>query len=218
MSLTSPNIDEIVGREPVPGDPNAVRVLFHNEPPLVLSIFDWVNLGLKVNLGISEALRTVLIHHANILIAERTATAYLTGRVRTASQVRAHLERKGVSEVLTSEIVERLQRRGVIDDEQYALMYVEQQGERYSRGQLISKLRSRGIDAQTAKDAVVKALSSDVEYHAAKQAADKFVRRHGPLGDRKSSMKLMQYLFRRGFEPDLIRKIVQTLEADAHDE
>ena len=85
--------------------------------------------------------------------------AYLNARDRTVSEVRRHLERRGVSEELADAAIQTLGRQGFLDDGRYAQLFVtdkralEQWGsERIRRG-----LLSRGIDRQLVEAALAEA-------------------------------------------------------------
>lgn len=211
-TLPEPNEDVIVAREPVMGDPNAVRVLFHIRLALVIAITDWVELGLKVGLPVDADLFEVLTQRAVIREAEKLALTYLTGRVRTASQVRSMFKRKEVDDAVAAAVVKRLQARNIIDDERYATWFVEQAGVRAGRQQLMAKLLRRGIERETAKQVIDRHFTSDDELQAARLSAEKYLRRHGRIEEYKDKMKLLQHLARRGFSQDVAMEIVKIIQ------
>ena len=86
------------------------------------------------------------------------AYAYLNPRDRTVSEVRRHLERRGVSEELAETAIQTLDRQGLIDDARYARLFVadkralEQWGaERIRRGLLTRGIERHLVEAALAE-------------------------------------------------------------------
>lgn len=202
----------VIAREPALGDPNIVRVLFSNSASYMLTVSDWVEIGLKLNEIVSEKQMLEVERRARSVEAERTAVAYLTNRVKTSSQVKTYLVRKGVEDDVIEQVIARLQRRGIVNDEQYAAWFIERESGRMSRRQLFSKLLQRGISRDIVKQALGEHVPDGAEHDVALRTATKYVRQKGLPTSRNERLRLMQNLARKGFASDLIQRVMSELE------
>jgi regulatory protein len=142
--------------------------------------------------------------------------AHLNARDRTVSEVRRHLERRGVSEELAEAAIQTLGRQGFLDDGRYARLFVsdkralEQWGsERIRRG-----LLSRGIDRQLVEAALAEApdpAAGDDGEGGEGGAPSELDRALGllrrrfpdPPQDRRDRNRALGMLLRKGYESEL---------------
>jgi regulatory protein len=141
------------------------------------------------------------------------ACAHVNRRERTVAEVRAHLERKGVSEATADAVIQELIETHLVDDERYAAMFVadkrglEQWGsERIRRG-----LRERGIDRELVERALaqtgdggVDQAGEDVPQSELERALELLRRRFPhPPRDRRERDRALGVLLRKGYESEL---------------
>lgn len=145
------------------------------------------------------------------------AYAYLNPRDRTVNEIRARLERRGVSEVTSEEVIRILGEQGFLDDTRFARLFVadkrtlEQWGsERIRRG-----LLSRGIDRHLVDAALAEAPASAGEddgdgdgVGGALSELDRalaLLRRRFPQPpeDRRDRNRALGMLLRKGYESEL---------------
>ena len=139
--------------------------------------------------------------------------AYLNARDRTVSEVRRHLERRGVSEELADAAIQTLGRQGFLDDGRYAQLFVtdkralEQWGsERIRRG-----LLSRGIDRQLVEAALAEAPDPAPGDDGEGEPVSELDRALGllrrrfpdPPRDRRDRNRALGMLLRKGYESEL---------------
>ena len=135
------------------------------------------------------------------------AYAHINRRDRTVSEVRAHLERKGIVEPLRHAAIQTLSEQGFIDDERFARLFVsdkrelEQWGsERIRRG-----LIARGIERELADAALAETATADVEQESELDRALALLRRRFPTPpeDRRERERALGVLLRKGYESEL---------------
>jgi regulatory protein len=135
--------------------------------------------------------------------------AYINHRERTAAEVRAQLERKGVDGAMTERAVQTLAEQGMVDDERFATLFVsdkrelEQWGtERIRRG-----LLARGIDRELAERAIAagEVIGDGEPPETELDRALALLRRRfpEPPRDRRDRQRALGVLLRKGYESEL---------------
>ena len=139
--------------------------------------------------------------------------AYLNSRDRTVSEVRRHLERRGVSEELAETAIETLGRQGFLDDARYARLFVtdkralEQWGaERIRRG-----LLTRGVERHLVEAALSEAAEPAPGRDGEDGPSSELDRALGvlrrrfpdPPQDRRDRNRALGMLLRKGYESEL---------------
>jgi regulatory protein len=128
--------------------------------------------------------------------AVETALRALRFRDRTAAELDARLEQRGVGEAEREQALETLERIGYVDDERFARSRAERLAERGSGDALIrDDLERRGVGAAIV-DAVLSELAPE------RERAAQIVGRRGP-GD-----KTARYLAAKGFGEDALEGVV----------
>lgn len=109
-------------------------------------------------------------------------------------------ERQGVSQSVAERVFTRLADRGYVDDEKFAIYWVENRNQTKgaSRRKLSAELRAKGVDSGLIESALSTSQRSDQE------ELDKIIaKKQARYPDRQ---KLMQYLARQGFSFDDIKQ------------
>ena len=143
------------------------------------------------------------------------AYAHLNRRERTVAEVRAQLQRKGVSQTRVEETIAELIDQRLVDDERFAGLYVadKRQLERWGSERIRRGLARRGIDAELAE----RALAADDDgatfagdalpaggSHELGRALDLLRRRFPhPPRDRRDRERALGMLLRKGYEHEL---------------
>ena len=148
------------------------------------------------------------------------AYAHVNRRERTVAEVRAQLERKGISEPRVEAALQTLLEQRLLDDARFAEMFVsdkrelEQWGtERIRRG-----LRARGIDSELAERSLASAPDGDGDEPPSEQhRALELLRRRfpDPPRDRRERDRALGVLLRKGYESELA---LDALTAHARDD
>jgi len=129
--------------------------------------------------------------------AERRGLALLSRAEQSAHMLRTKLELREFSRKAAALAVERLGASGVLDDRRFAEAYAASRlAHRGSKAQgpasLISALRERGIDRETAAEAVAGLLGPDERKDALAKAAEKVMKK--TRGDKDEARGLLRTL------------------------
>jgi regulatory protein len=138
------------------------------------------------------------------------AYAYINPRERTVSEVRRHLERRGVSEDLVEEAIRVVGGQGFLDDERYARLFVADKRnlEQWGSDRIRRGLLSRGIDRHLAEAALIEPADADdldAEPQSELDRAVAVLRRRfpDPPQDRRDRNRALGMLLRKGYESEL---------------
>lgn len=147
--------------------------------------------------------------------ANEVALTYLSYKARTEQEVRRKLARKDFDDAVADRTIARLHELGYLDDSAYARSYVEGrfQNKGYGPQRLRRDLQKRGVAARHIDAALEDVLQDDEVLDAARKHAEKRWRRLAREPDAyKRRQKLTDYLLRRGFAYETIRRVVEEIE------
>lgn len=144
--------------------------------------------------------------------AYQRALRYLSFRDRSEAELRRHLSDQQMSEDIIEETVSRLQRSGLLSDQRFANIWVNNRSEFRPRGKraLAYELRQKGIDAED----IQQALELVDEEHLAYRAAMKSARRYQNLTWQEFRQKVCAFLARRGFDYEVASATATRLWAE----
>lgn len=155
--------------------------------------------------------------------ADRTAVLdkaldLLAVRARSSRDLSIRLRRAGARDPDITWVVARLASQGFVDDAAYArgVARAKALAGGVSRRRVITVLRQKGIAADIAKEAIDTTLA-DVnldEYGSALAAAEKRMRALSSLDAAKKRQRLYAFLARRGFETDVVRRVIAEVIRD----
>ena len=145
--------------------------------------------------------------------ARNNAYALLRQRPRSIHEIRNRLKLKGYDEAVTEEVVEALKKAGDLDDQKFARLWVESRMHMNPAGDVVLKfeLREKGIN-----DSVIEATLSEKadkydEYEVAFNMAKEQFERLKKLDRKKAMKRVYDFLLRRGFKYDNIRRVIENL-------
>jgi regulatory protein len=152
-------------------------------------------------------------------IVYQKALHFLSYRPRSSAEVRQNLSKRGISEALIEDIMNRLQNTGLVNDETFAQAWVENRNAFRPRGKtaLRMELRRKGLS----NEIVQSVLDTQVNDAAlALEAARRYARRLSGLEWPEFRQKLSGFLARRGFLYTTLAPVVsqvwkETQTADA---
>jgi len=143
-------------------------------------------------------------------VARAIVLRLLTGAPRSRAQLGEALARRDVPPDVAGRVLDRFTEVGLIDDGEYARMLVRSKhAERgLSRRALVSELRRRGIDDETAGQALA-SIDDEAELDAARHLVERVLRGNAGLPREVRMRRTLASLGRRGHAPGLVSRLVR---------
>lgn len=188
---------------------NKERVNLHLDGVYAFSITALEAARLKVGQRLTDAEVARLKAQAEVDRAYERTLRFLTYRPRSEAEVVKYLASKGVEPSVQAEILAKLRRLNLVDDEAFARFWIESREQSHPLGRMAlrAELRLKGVRDET----IEKALRALDEEESAYRAARRQARRYGDLNDRQAQEKLGAFLVRRGFPYSVARATVKRL-------
>ncbi|MFA5085658.1 MAG: regulatory protein RecX [Candidatus Omnitrophota bacterium] len=141
------------------------------------------------------------------------AYALLRQRPRSIYEIRNRLKLKGYKDELVEDVIVSLKRTGDLDDEKFARFWVESRMHMNPAGDIVLKyeLKGKGISDAVIEAALTEKAAKYDEYELALSMARDRFERLKKLDRRKATKRIYDFLLRRGFKYDNIRRVVENL-------
>jgi regulatory protein len=139
--------------------------------------------------------------------AYERALKLLASRPRSEAEIRRRLRERKIAEPTLEEVLARLRRAGLVDDQAFAHYWVENRNTFRPRSKraLRAELKRKGLPDETLGQALTAANDTDAAYRVAAQRA----RRLQGLAYPDFRRKLGDFLARRGFSYETIEPVVE---------
>ncbi len=146
-------------------------------------------------------------------LAKNNAYALLRQRPRSVYEIRSRLKLKGYADPLIEDIVASLERTGDLNDEKFAKIWVESRMHMNPAGDVVLKheLKGKGVSDSIIEAALNEKAGKYDEYELALSMAKDRFERFKKLDRRKATKRIYDFLLRRGFKYDNIRRVVENL-------
>ena len=197
-------------------DKDRVNVSVNGKYRFSLDVFQLVDLGIKIGQEYSEEELVALEEESQFGKLYMRALEYCLMRPHSQRELKDYLYRKtrdtrtkegtvrkGVSVALTERVFQRLQTKGYIDDEKFAVFWIENRNLRKgsSKRKLSAELSAKGVDRTTIERFLSETERDDVT------ELQKIIEKKRPRYD--DEQKFMSYLARQGFAYDDIKTALQ---------
>lgn len=142
--------------------------------------------------------------------ARRLVADALSRTERTRGQLEQLLARKEIESEVAEEILDRFTELGLIDDAQYARMFVESRHINRGLGAqaLAFQLRQRGVDGELVAAALGQ-LDSEQQFETACRLAESRLARMSGLDAQVAQRRLAGFLARKGYSGDIALRAVR---------
>lgn len=174
---------------------------------------------LKIGQVISETKIKELVFQDQVGKLLLSAQRFLSFRPRSEKEIRDHLKRKleksdfTEPEKILDSVIIKLQKYGLVNDEEFATWWVQQRQKFRPRGERIlrSELHAKGIDRNII-DEQLRAYDSPAGEIA--KVAQKKLASFSKLPPLQFRRKMGEYLARRGYDWDEIKTVVNNLSQE----
>ena len=186
---------------------NNQRLTIYLDGEYAFGLSRYVAAWLQVGQELTEEKISALLADDAVESAYQKSTKFIGYRMRTTSEVDKHLTKKGIEPQVIGQVIERLNENGLLNDEGFAKMWIENRSEFRPRSQrlLALELRRKGINSETIQNVIERTPPED---ELAYLAAKKRIRRYENLEWQDFQRKLVSHLARRGFSYSTIKPVV----------
>lgn len=145
--------------------------------------------------------------------AKNNAYALLRQRPRSEFEIRDRLKSKGYDGDVIDFVVEALRKIGEVDDARFAKLWVESRMHLNPVGDVVLRheLKHKGLAESIIEEVLSKKAEEYDEYDIAFNMAWEQFERLKKLDRRKALKRVYDFLLRRGFKYDTVRKIVENI-------
>lgn len=142
-------------------------------------------------------------------VARRIALDQLAARQRSSKELRDALAKRNVPEDVAEEILQRFTAVGLLDDAAFAQALTQSRCRNGMRGKarIRQELREKGVDRETAEEAVAQ-LAPEDEYEAALALARRRAVAMARLEPHVMRRRLAGQLARRGFSGSVVGSVI----------
>ncbi len=199
---------------------NGVEIIFDDFSKIRIDYRVVVDNGLRKNDNISEEQKNKLLVQTEKLKLKDSAFRLLSMRRHSKFELSQKLIRKGFEKVEVHSMLDELSSKGYLNDIDFAHAYVEERLAKKKVG--INKIRAELISKGLDKSIIVNILSM-IDYSISEETALKLAEkkllslRRKENNKRKITQKVSAFLFTKGFEPEMIRKITGKLNLDINE-
>ncbi len=200
---------KITDIQPQLNDSSLLKIYLDDTHQLSVPTMLVENLGLRIGLEIEAEVIEKLITAEEMMRAKKYALEMLQEEIYSKSQMSRHLAKEGFRDETVETIVTELIQSGHIRDRQFAEKWVQRRLKSNPRGQKLLKMEliEKGVDRKTAEQ-VVNEVNAEDEARLALQIAKKQGKKYKHLTNQVAQRRLHGYLARRGYDSELILKII----------
>ncbi len=175
------------------------------------------SLGLKPGQEVDAAELEKMLWAENVHKAKEQALRLLDYRQRSKNEISRRLAQKGYEQDVIQEVLNQLERLGLLDDEQFSKQWVRSRLLNKPMGKrgLTWELRNKGIP-ETFIEETLKNIDDHDEFEAALNAAKRKLNRK--VSDvQAEKQRLASFLRRRGFNWDTISSVIEKILEEGED-
>ncbi len=189
------------------------KVCFEEEGELLLSKEVIVDFGLRRNDEISSERMQQIQDAQSYQDTYIAAMRLLNYRMRTTAELRQRLHMKEFPPGAINRVLDKLTNLGLVDDVRFAEAFIASKvaSKPIGKRELERKLREKGVSKETASQALSDVSNDETQIEFALQAAEIKIRSLKRYELKKRREKLVAFLARRGFDWDVIRKVVRKM-------
>ena len=179
-----------------------------------------IRFGIRTGDEIGPEKLKALQQTEDLLGAKRAALRFLATRPRTEREVRDKLREKEFSDEEISAAIKDLKQTGLLNDADFARMFVHDAIARRPTGKLLlkQKMTLLGLDKATIEESLQNSGEENDQQSLALEAARKFIKKGQPPRGKREMLKarnrVANFLGRRGFTWDVIHPVLKSVFQD----
>ncbi|CAM3852745.1 recombination regulator RecX [Mesobacillus zeae] len=174
--------------------------------------------GLKKGMELDDLSLTEILFHDDIRKTYNQAIQYLSHRMRSEKEVRAHLQKKEIAEPVINEAIHRLYQFDFLNDREFATAYLRTQVNTSDKGPSLirQELKEKGI-AGALIDETMAEYAIDAQIEKAIKIGSKFAVKNVRDSSRILKQKLEQLLLRKGYPFSIISIALEEVVVEKQD-
>lgn len=196
-------------------DPNRCSVFLDEKYAFGLHVDLVMQRDLKKDLFLSEEQCRELTDQDLYYKAMKRCMDFIAYRPRSSAEIQTRLKQLGVAENIASRVEGRLTELNLVNDAEYARMFVESRvrSRGFGRFRIKQELIQKGIDAAVAEATLDKLYSDeDQQKQLAKLLAVAKRKYRNEADERAQNNKITAFLVRKGFDGSSIREQLKAAE------
>ena len=130
--------------------------------------------------------------------------------IRNLSFKRKLKDREEISEFATNSLIEKLQKKGMLNDLEFARSWMEARGKKFGINRIKQELYKKGINREVIEE-VVGGMGIENTEQVAEKLLEKKLYRWKNLRPMEFRKKAFDFLLRRGFEYEIVKNIVEKI-------
>ena len=196
-------------------DSRNVSITFDNDEFLFLAVDIFIKSGIRKNDEITDNRFLSLIEENKIFHIRQRAFRFLGRRLHSVSELRTKLLQKGYEKLLIENVLDELEKKDYLNDNEFAKMFAEEKiktklwGEKKLRNELIKK----GVSGQIIAETIKSSISAEDNFTNAMEIATKKYKviAKRSLDNNVVKRKLISFLVSRGYDYDVIKEVCNKL-------
>ena len=201
-------------------DSRNVSITFDNDEVLFLAVDIFIKSGIRKNDEITDNRFLSLIEENKIFHIRQRAFRFLGRRLHSVSELRTKLLQKGYEKLLIENVLDELEKKDYLNDNEFAKMFAEEKiktklwGEKKLRNELIKK----GVSEQIIVETIKSSISAEDNFTNAMEVATKKykVLAKRSLDNDVVKRKLISFLNLQGYDYDVIKEVCNKLITESN--
>lgn len=176
--------------------------------------------GLHKGMALDEEQRAEIERYDNLVQAKLYAERLIGTRMRSERELRQRLKQKEISQEAIDEIVATFQRVHLLDDAEFARMWVRDRLRLRPRSAsaLRRELRAKGIREDIVTVVLDEAFAEKEDIDVARELAAAYCRKHPNVTGDVLKRRLAGFLQRKGYTPSVMYDVLNGIESGEYGE
>lgn len=185
-----------------------VNIYLDNSFGFGLDLENFMKLQLRVNQELTEEEKNEIIKKGELQKSFDKTLRFVMTRPRSLKEVKDYFRRKQIDDFLHQNILERLEKLELLDDQKFAKWWVDQRLEfkHKSKKDITFELRQKGIDTNIIKNVLDDGEIDELKI--AKELIEKKNYKWSRYEEDERKQKITQYLAGKGFSWDVIGQVL----------